>query len=328
MKKELILWTVLITSVLIIFVSSSVIVAIDNKNIELNKAAKVDAEDKEVETPVVEEPEEEEDKIPESITGLLVGFDVSGKLTDVLMVGHLNTERNEIDIISIPRDLLIDFNDPLFSEIRENNPDNHINYCKLTEVYSHSGATEKSFEDLKTIISIITGLEIDYTASINTAGFRDVVDAIGGVDFEVPQNMYHRDAAQGLYINLKQGYQHLDGDKAEQLVRFRGYKFGDLQRIQVQQSFMKAVFDKVMSIRDFNQIKDLIITGYSIFEADFGLMLGLEYAEYLHGLDVEKLMSPEHMATIPSYEVKIHEISYQGWDIDEAHETVNAIIND
>ena len=75
-------------------------------------------------------------------------------------------------------------------------------------------------------------------------GFRNVIDALGGVWIDVPQDMKHNDDTPGmeLHINLKKGYQLLDGDKAEQFCRFRGYPTADLGRIEAQQTFLKELF--------------------------------------------------------------------------------------
>lgn len=263
----------------------------------------------------------------ESFTGLLVGLDKSKGLTDVLMVGVMDVEKNSVKVISVPRDLEIDFTDEDFEHIKENNPDNNVSFCKLNEVYSLTGHNEQAFRDLKEIISIITGLEIDYLARIDVDGFSDLVDVIGGVEFNVPERMYYSDPFQDLYIDLDEGYQLLDGDKAEQLVRYRHYKMGDLQRIQVQQEFMVALFDKIMDIEDFDQVKDLATTGYNMFEADFGLLFALTYAEYFFNLDMKNVLSTTNMITIPSYGEKVGELWYQRWYLEEAHQVVDVLLN-
>jgi len=102
------------------------------------------------------------------------------------------------------------------------------------------------------------GIPVDYYAQVNTAGFRNIVDAIGGVDLYVPQNMYHNDPTQNLYINLKKGQQHLDGDKAEQFVRFRGYTLGDIDRIDAQKTFINAFMNKLFSVSSVTKVNDII----------------------------------------------------------------------
>ena len=90
-------------------------------------------------------------------------------------------------------------------------------------------------------VTRLTGIPINYYVEFSFDAFRETIDALDGVDFYVPQRMVYRDPEQGLYINLSKGQQLLDGDKAEQLVRFRQYPEGDIKRVQVQQDFIRAV---------------------------------------------------------------------------------------
>jgi anionic cell wall polymer biosynthesis LytR-Cps2A-Psr (LCP) family protein len=80
---------------------------------------------------------------------------------------------------------------------------------------------------------------------------------LGGVDFDVPQRMKYTDPMQDLYIDLQPGMQHLDGDKAEQLVRFRSYPFGDIDRIKVQQNFLHAIAEQKLKVSYVGKIDDI-----------------------------------------------------------------------
>ena len=273
------------------------------------------------------EAEEAEKAIPETINGLFIGFDTSGGLTDVLMVGHIDPKENKVQLISIPRDLEIYFDEEPFKTIKENNPKNRIAHAKINNIYSLIGWDERALEDVRLIVEGITGLEIDYIMTIDTSGLREVVDAVGGVEFDVPQRMYYMDPVQDLQIDLQPGLQHLDGDKAEQLVRYRKYKMGDLQRIQVQQAFIAAMVDQVLGSRDFNQISKLVSKGYKYIDTDFGMVVMLKYAEFFFNLELEHVLSPENMITIPSYGELVDERWMQYFELEEARETVDSLIN-
>lgn len=282
---------------------------------------------KEIEPEIIEIEIEEEDKIPEPINGLIIGFDKTGGLTDVMMVGHIDPINNQIKVISIPRDLEVYFTNPAFADIKANNPENNILHCKINNLYSLTGWDEQALQDLKSVVEVITGLKIDYMMTIDISGFGEMVDAVGGVDFYVPQDMHYSDPIQDLYIDLKQGQQILDGDKAEQLVRYRkGYKMGDLQRIKVQQEFIATLVDQVANTRDLGQIKNLITTGYNLLETDFGLVTMLEYAEFFIGLDLEHILSEENMITIPSYGEKVEGVWYQYFDLEKANKSVEELL--
>jgi LCP family protein required for cell wall assembly len=274
-----------------------------------------------------EEDQEVEEKVPETINGLLIGFDKSGGLTDVIMVGHIDPVTNTVQIISVPRDLEIYFTDEAFKDIKEGNPKNHISHTKLNNIYSLIGWDDRALEDVKSVVEVITGLKMDYMMTIDISGFSDVVDAVGGVEFDVPQDMKYSDSAQDLYIDLDAGLQTLDGDKAEQLIRYRhGYKMGDLQRIKVQQDFVAAMLDQVLHSGNFNQISRLLYKGYNMVEADFGLVVMLDYVEFFFNLDKDHILSSENMITIPSYGEKIDGMWYQYFKLEEAHKAVDTLL--
>ena len=107
-------------------------------------------------------------------------------------------------------------------------------------------------------------MPIHYFMSVNFDGFIEVIDVLGGVDFEVPFNMVYDDPVQGLHINLKKGMQHLDGKKAHDFVRFRqgnpgyrGYANGDLGRIEAQQAFMRALVSQKLKPQYLLKANDL-----------------------------------------------------------------------
>ena len=119
---------------------------------------------------------------------------------------------------------------------------------KINYAYNKGGT-----ELLASTVSEQLGIPVDYTVCVNLQGFTALVDAIGGVDFEVPINMDYDDPIQGLSIHFKKGMQHLSGADALRVVRFRhnsdgtGYGSEDLGRMQTQQKFLKAVAKKMLS---------------------------------------------------------------------------------
>jgi len=81
---------------------------------------------------------------------------------------------------------------------------------------------------------------------VKLSSFRQIVDALDGVEMTLEERLKYDDYAGGLHIDLHPGSQTLDGDKAEQLVRFRMYTEGDLERVRVQQQFMRALTKTVL----------------------------------------------------------------------------------
>ncbi|GMQ63082.1 LCP family protein [Vallitalea maricola] len=329
-KKRTSTLLMLIIVVAVILTTSLVIVltANDNKLVngqddvpggeEINGSNNTDEEDN----------KEEEVKKPESVNALLIGFDKSNGLSDVVMVAHLDTDTNQLKLISLPRDLFIDFREDGFDKIKKEN-NIRVKYCKLTEVYSNAGWDDDALLVIKDVVEEITQLDIDYTAAVTIDSFKDIVDAVGGVEFYVPEKMDYEDEVQGLYIHLKEGLQVLDGDKAEQLVRNRHYKGvpPDLKRIQMQQDFLIAMSNKILKIRDFDKIKELATTVYGHLKTDFGLVTANEYVSYIFNLNLKEILTPENKVTIPSDGEKINGIWYQTWNKDVVLESIDTLLN-
>ena len=272
---------------------------------------------------------QDEPKVPDSLNVLVVGLDKSKSLADINMIAHLDTETNTVKLISIPRDLYIDFREPDFATVKENHPKIKSNFSKLTEVYGRAGGKDDGLQAIKEVVEIVTNLEIDNVVSVDTNGFVNIVDAVGGVEYDVPQKMFYEDPYQNLYINLEAGLQLLDGDKAEQLVRFRKYKGDtppDIQRIQVQQDFLRVLSEKILSTRNVGQITKLATTCFGMVNTDMSLFKMIEYVEYVMNQGVSQLIASKDMGVVPTYSEKSTVTGqwFEMWD----SQAVNQYISD
>lgn len=112
---------------------------------------------------------------------------------------------------------------------------------------------------MKTIGNLL-GLDIQYYVYAEFEGFKSLIDAMGGIDFEVEKNMHYTDKADGhrYDIDLKKGWQHLDGDKALQYVRFRHDAMSDFTRTERQRNFMEAVAKELQSTWNLLRMKDIL----------------------------------------------------------------------
>ncbi|RXZ82448.1 LytR family transcriptional regulator [Paenibacillaceae bacterium] len=106
----------------------------------------------------------------------------------------------------------------------------------------------------------LMGLDIQYFVYAEFEGFKAMIDAIGGVNFDVEKNMRYTDNADGnrYDIDLKKGYQLLDGDKALQYVRFRHDKLSDFTRTERQRNFLKAVATEMQSTWNLLRMKEIL----------------------------------------------------------------------
>ncbi len=172
---------------------------------------------------------------------LVMGTDVGGQNSDSMMLVSVDHDDKAVDIMSIPRD----------TKISTYGYDTKINAAHAI------GGEEESLE----VVEELLGISIPYYVSFDPSVFREVIDAIGGVYFDVPERMLYSDPFQDLYIDLYPGYQFLDGDKAEQLVRYRQYTFGDMDRTSVQRDFVKAVVEQKLNMSLITKIDNL----YEVF---------------------------------------------------------------
>lgn len=184
-------------------------------------------------------------------TFVLTGSDYEGFHTDTIMVISLDAAAKKVNLISIPRDSQVDVPG---------------DYKKINAAYANGGTKE-----LKKQLESILGFAPQYAIRIDLKAFPKLVDAVGGVEFDVPQDMVYVDITQNLNINLVKGHQLLDGEKALQLVRFRGYPSADLGRMDTQQKFLKALAKKVLSPANILKINTFI----SIFQQDVKTDMGL-----------------------------------------------------
>lgn len=150
-------------------------------------------------------------------------------LADVMLLMRFDPENKNLKMLSIPRDTRVEV---------EGHGVKKINSANV------SGGPALT---AKTVSNLLDGVGIDRYVRINVLGVGKLIDALGGVTVYVPKDLKYQDDSQHLYINLKKGQQHLDGDKALQLLRFRHDENGDIGRIQRQQMVMRALMDQTLN---------------------------------------------------------------------------------
>ncbi len=174
-------------------------------------------------------------------TLLVVGRDRVGLNTDTIMLAAFDIEKGKINILSIPRDTMVN--------VKRSNK-------KINAAYSVGG--KANIDELKHEVESVTGVMADRYAVVNIDGFIEMIDAIGGVTVDVPVNMVYNDPAQDLKINIKKGVRHLDGYNAMGFMRFRStYVEGDIGRVKVQHRFVKALIDKMLTPSTLTKIPKL-----------------------------------------------------------------------
>ena len=180
-------------------------------------------------------------------TVLVAGIDAFSNNTDVLMLASLDTENGKIEIVQIPRDTYINKTVGGYESLTRVNAVFSAEYNKqINQGRTSKTAKTLAMQDLQKRLSEALCINIDEYVLIDTKGFRSIIDAVGGIDYDVPQDMFYEDPEQELYINLSKGYQHLNGEQCEQLIRYRsGYATGDIGRVELRGDFMTEVFKQV-----------------------------------------------------------------------------------
>lgn len=239
----------------------------------------------------------DQSQVEEIINVAIFGTDEDGFRADVNMVASFNTKTKELHFISVPRDTRVVMTDEMIQYLEDNdayvpNRNGVYGQCKLTEVHAYAGNDNRCTFSVAMLEDLLD-IKIDYYVKVDLSAFRQIVDAVGGVDFEVEQRLYYVDPYQDLYIDLYPGMQHLDGEKAEQLVRFReGYAQKDLKRIEVQQQFIQALIEKVCSSETLmKNLDDLVKVALDCTESNISVSEALKYVKYVKDLDPAKITS-------------------------------------
>ncbi|MCX7922328.1 MAG: LCP family protein [Clostridia bacterium] len=175
---------------------------------------------------------------------IVLGLDEEEVRSDVILLLNFSPEKERLNILSIARD----------TRVRVGGKSAKIN--ALVGMGGEILAIKK--------IEELTGLQVNYYVTLNFKGFRKMIDTLDGVEVNIPFDMDYDDSEQNLHIHLRKGRQVLNGQKAEQLVRYRkgnkageGYTDGDLGRIKMQQQFIKELIDQKIRIRYITKIYDV-----------------------------------------------------------------------
>lgn len=286
-------------------------------------------------TPGVDEPEVSEGPDPDEIiddfdgelitdrddgiyTFLLVGRDHESNSTDTVLIGRLNTNDHTINCVNIPRDTMIN--------ISWGSTPKKIN--AVYPGYSNSG--KDPVAGLKTHVKNILGFEVDCYAIVNLKVVEDVINEIGGVDFDVPIDMDYDDGKQHFHVHLKAGEQHLNGYETLGVFRYRygnngkSYPRGDLQRIEVQQSLLKAIATQMLSLGNIPNLPNVIQLCLDNVETDLDASNMAFFARQFLKCSSENIT----FQTVPLISGPgINNISYVCIDVDSWLEMVNEYLN-
>lgn len=258
----------------------------------------------------IPDPPEKDERVNVLVMGVDLGSPENGKApsrSDTMILASFEPKEKKLDLISLPRDTRVN--------IKGKGLD------KLGHAHAY-GAAPFAMETVGDFLDI----DVHYYFSIDYAGFRKFVDNLGGVRINVPFDMDYSDPYDNppLRINLKKGWQTLNGEKALQYVRNReGYPNGDLGRIEAQQAFMDAVIDKVLSAGTILRLPALADTLSSHMRTNMTAADMGKYAFRAAGIEKESI----NMYRIPGDSEYINGVSYFLYDEQKTQELVSTIFD-
>ena len=251
-----------------------------------------------------------------------VSTDIEAELTDTIMVASYNPNTQQANLLSIPRDTFVGSNKTKATASQ-----------KINALYAmNNNNPEKTLE----AVNDITGLNLKNYVIVKTEALVKLVDAIGGVEFYVPMDMVYDDDTQDLHINLKEGTQVLDGDKAEQLLRFRHsnadkkgnmttysseYGSDDYGRMRTQREFITAVLQQTLKPSNIFKIGQLLDIANEYVETNMSFSYIKDYVPYAVEFSTDNLQT----AAIPGESEKLNEIWFFVCDETQTGELIQAM---
>ncbi|MGN1299528.1 MAG: LCP family protein [Candidatus Scatovivens sp.] len=215
---------------------------------------------------------------------LVIGIseDINVELADTIMLCGYNPQDQDAFILSIPRDTFVG-----------NNKNKAKSSDKINSYY------KKGIDNIKQEVEEISGLEINNYVVVKTSMLVKIVDLIGGVNFDVPIDMDYDDPSQNLHIHLEKGYQKIDGEKAEQLLRFRhnnnnttypeSYGNNDLGRMRTQREFIKATAEQTINIKNIFKVISLVEAVFDNLDTNLEKDKIMSYIPHALDMDVNNI---------------------------------------
>lgn len=207
---------------------------------------------------------------------LVVGTDEGDSLTDIMMVVCFDHGRNTINIMQLPRDTYVG---------------SDVNTGKLNAVYGSAKKGQSRIDTLAKRINTHLGLPIDHYFVVSLSAFRTIVDAVGGVDIDIPNRITVNDSGSRKEYSLGPGMTHLNGNQAEGFIRNRsgkGYSKGDMSRVEAQRNFYAAFFKKVVNM-SMPQMISAATGCYDKVKTDLTLGMMLGYVQEIKEVSMENI---------------------------------------
>lgn len=203
--------------------------------------------------------------------------------TDTIMLVRADAKTGQIKLLSIPRD----------SRVLVRNSFDKVNHAHAY------GGIELTMQTLRNFL----GLDIDYYVQVNYQALIDVVNAIGGVDYEVPEGVNIKRGS----LEIKEGMNHFDGWETMWYLRTRNiYNNGDIGRVNAQQDFMKAMVDQMVKKSKEMDLMAVITSYIKHVKTNLPMSAMVDLLKNINKFSSDKV----DMEIVPGMEQTMHGISY------------------
>lgn len=258
-----------------------------------------------------------EDRKEQFYTFLILGLD-KGTNTDTIMVASYDGINKEANIISIPRDSLVNVKRKV-KKINAAYPAGTLN----------GGGREGGMNQLKRELKTIIGFVPDFYIGVDLDGFERIVDAIGGIEIDVAMDMGYDDPTQDLHTSIKKGTQVLNGADALKFARYRKGNsskntISDYQRMENQQTVIKAILSNLLKPANILKIPEFIEILNDNIYSDIKAENMLWFADQLNKIRGTEALSTHTMPTTGTSGLPMY---YEYLDKDGILELVNNSIN-
>ncbi len=239
-------------------------------------------------------------------------------MSDTIIVCSYDPKTQDASMLSIPRDTFI--GDSQYSASV---------YDKINSLYNSGKDPEKTLE----AVNKITGLDIKNYVLIDTEGLVKLVNEIGGIEFNVPMDMKYDDYSQGLHVNLQEGWQKLNGDQVEQLVRFRhnadgstySYEYGmeDFGRMRTQREVIMTVAKQTIQLKNIKEIGNILDIAKNYVKTNMDFQTLKDYIPYMVNMNTDNIKAEQ----LPGVSDKLNGIWFFFYDKEETQKVVDELFN-
>ena len=216
-------------------------------------------------------------------------------LTDTIIVASYNPNTQKAVLLSIPRD-----------SFTGENTKRAVASDKINAIYNLTREPKKTVE----AVNELTGLDLQYYAIVQTEALIELVDAIGPVEYYVPTDMNYDDTSQDLHIHFEEGLQEIDGQAAEELLRFRKnndgtsfpseYGDNDIGRMRNQREFITAVVEQTVKLENITKLGSILDIASRNLITNLNFDVLKDYLPYAVEFNTQNLQTASLPGSVPN----------------------------